>query len=216
MKTYHKIQTMFLREQNTGRACPVVEGKWAKEEFKMLKDIDWLMTEKIDGTNIRVIWDGFKLEFKGKTDQAQMYPGVIDKLKEYFTEDKVGAIFWNTAGERVYTLYGEAYGGKIQKGKTYKKDVDFILFDVLCTRDDGLETWFSHQALVEVSEAMEIDIVPLLRCAPLSVAVEMCKNGFESKLRTTPPEGLVIKPKLELKNKLGERIITKLKLSDFK
>jgi hypothetical protein len=116
----------------------------------------------------------------------------------------------------VFTLYGEAYGGKIQKGKTYKDDVDFILFDVLCTRDDGLKTWFSHQAVLETSEALEIQIVPLLRCAPLSVAIEMCKKGFESRLRNAPPEGLVMKPEIELKNKVGERIITKLKLSDFK
>jgi hypothetical protein len=214
MKTYHKIQTMFLREQISGRACPIVEGKWAKEEFEMLKDIDWLMTEKIDGTNIRVIWDGFKLEFKGKTDKAEMFPGVLEKLKEHFNEEKMD-FFFKTGGERTFTLYGEAYGGKIQKGQTYKDNPDFILFDVLCTRDDGLETWFSHQALVEVSEALEIDIVPLLRCAPLSVAIDMCKNGFESKLRSTSPEGLVIKPKIELKDKKGDRIITKLKLSDF-
>lgn len=214
MKTYHKIQTMFLREQNAGRACPIVEGKWAKDEFEMLKGIDWLMTEKIDGTNIRVIWDGFNLEFKGKTDKADMYPGVLDVLKTHFNEEKMD-FFFKTDGQRTFTLYGEAYGGKIQKGQTYRDTPGFILFDVLCTRDDGLETWFSHQALVEVSEALSITLVPLLRCAPLFVAVEMCKYGFESKLRKTAPEGLVIKPKIELKDKQGERIITKLKLSDF-
>lgn len=214
MKTYHKIQTMFLRETNSGRSCPIVEGKWAKDEFEMLKDIDWLMTEKIDGTNIRVIWNGFNLEFKGKTDKAEMYPGVLEKLQEYFNEEKMDH-FFKTEGQRTFTLYGEAYGGKIQKGKTYKETPDFILFDVLCTRDDGLETWFSHQALVEVSDALQIDIVPLVACGPLSFAIDMCKHGFESRLRNTQPEGLVIKPKIELKDKVGERIITKLKLSDF-
>lgn len=215
MKTYHKIQTMFLREQNAGRSCPVIEGMWAKPEFEFLKDIDWFISEKIDGTNIRVIWDGYEVTFKGKTDKAEMFPGVLEKLQEYFTVDKMDFFFW-TNGERTITLYGEAYGGKIQKGKTYKNDIDFILFDVLSTRDDGKETWFSYDAVRETSETLEIDLVPLLRVGPLSIAVEMCKNGFESKLRSTSPEGLVMKPLIELKNKVGERIITKLKLSDFK
>jgi len=215
MQTYHKIQTMFLREENAGRSCPIIEGKWAKPEFEFLKDIDWLMTEKVDGTNIRVIWDGYAVTFKGKTDKAEMFPGVVERLQEYFTVEKMDSFFC-TNGERTITLYGEAYGGKIQKGKTYRNDVDFILFDVLSTRDDGKETWFSHEAVYETSLALEIKLVPLVMVGSLSTAVEMCKKGFESRLRSTPPEGLVIKPKIELKNKVGERIITKLKLSDFK
>jgi ATP-dependent RNA circularization protein (DNA/RNA ligase family) len=215
MKTYHKIQSIFLREQFAGRSCPIVEGRWAKPEFEVLKDIDWLMTEKVDGTNIRVIWDGEKVQFRGKTDNAQMYPGMYEKLQEHFSKEKMNH-FFQMSEDRVVTLYGEGYGAKIQKGGTYIPDgVDFILFDVLSTKGDN-ERWFSQEAINEVAIALNIKVVPVVRVAPLSVAIEMCKNGFESKLRKEPPEGLVIKPKVELKNFRGERIITKLKLSDFR
>jgi ATP-dependent RNA circularization protein (DNA/RNA ligase family) len=215
MKTYHKIQTIFLREVEAGRGVPVTEGKWSKREFEALKDIDWLMTEKVDGTNIRVIWDNEKVLVRGKTDNAQMYPGMYEKLQELFTLDKMKHYFPMSEG-RVVTFYGEGYGAKIQKGGTYIPDgVDFILFDVLSTKD-GNELWFSHEALVETSFALNIKIVPLVAVGPLSKAVDMCKNGFDSRLRKEPPEGLVIKPKVELKDCRGNRIITKLKLSDFK
>jgi len=49
----------------------------------------------------------------------------------------------------------------------------------------------------------------------LQQGIEMCKEGFESKLRITPPEGIIAKPKNELLDQRGQRIITKIKLKDL-
>lgn len=55
MKEYHKIQTCFKRDEKTKR---IIEGDWTLPEFEYLKDCQWVFTEKVDGTNIRVMWNG--------------------------------------------------------------------------------------------------------------------------------------------------------------
>jgi hypothetical protein len=49
----------------------------------------------------------------------------------------------------------------------------------------------------------------------LCEAVELVKRGYPSQLRCTPPEGLVMRPEVELRDRRGERIITKIKMKDF-
>ena len=63
MKEYHKIQTAFLRNPEDNFKT-LLCGEWALPEFKLLKDIEWIWTEKIDGTNIRIMFNGetFKIE----------------------------------------------------------------------------------------------------------------------------------------------------------
>ncbi len=45
MKKYHKIQTVYFRDPDT-KFKTLLEGIWAKSEFELLKDIDWICTEK--------------------------------------------------------------------------------------------------------------------------------------------------------------------------
>jgi len=69
MIKYHKIKTLWKRE--TERPCNMIVGEYALPEFELLKDIQWMATEKVDGTNVRVMWDGDKVRFGGKTDNTQ-------------------------------------------------------------------------------------------------------------------------------------------------
>jgi len=217
MKTYQKIQTLFLRSENAGRSCTVVPGKWSRPEFKLLKDIDWVMTEKVDGTNIRVIWDSEKVVFKGKNKNSQIPSDLVQKLMETFIPEKMASVFPAKEGEEpIFTLYGEGYGREIQKGGgDYIPDgVDFILFDVYFSGTEG-GMWLTREACEVIAKTLDIKIVPIIDIGPLSVAISHCINGFKSELRYTPPEGLILKPLYELKDRRGNRIISKLKLSDF-
>ena len=49
-------------------------------------------------------------------------------------------------------------------------------------------------------------------------AIEMTRKGFKSKLgnKDFDAEGIVLRPKVELKNRNNDRIIGKIKLKDFK
>lgn len=136
MKEYPKIESVFVRDEQTHK---FIDGQWRLPEFEYLKDCEWLWTEKVDGTNIRVMWDGQKVRFGGKTDNAQIYVPLLDMLTAIFTVEAMTAVFppaevqeGREDGSANVCLYGEGYGARIQKGGgNYNKDgVDFTLFDV--------------------------------------------------------------------------------------
>jgi len=51
MKEYHKIETLLDRDEK----FKVIQGKWRLPEFEYLQDNQWMFTEKVDGTNIRIM-----------------------------------------------------------------------------------------------------------------------------------------------------------------
>ncbi len=56
MREYHKIQTVFLRDPETNHRT-LLEGQYAEPAFEFLAGNRWVFTEKVDGTNIRIIVD---------------------------------------------------------------------------------------------------------------------------------------------------------------
>lgn len=215
MKTYHKITTVFKRDPENMRF--VFEGQWSEPEFEYLANSEWVWTEKVDGTNIRVMWDGVSVTFGGKTDDAQMYVPLMSKLQEMFdTTPKrqiFRAIFHDDANPMQVCLYGEGYGAKIQKGGgNYRADgVDFVLFDVKVG-----EWWLQRKDVEDIAVKLGIKVVPIVGKGTLNEAVEMVKKGFNSQWGEFEAEGLVCRPSTELKTRRGDRIITKIKCRDFK
>lgn len=210
MKEYHKIITVYLRDPENNHKT-LLEGTWAKPEFELLKDIDWICTEKVDGTNIRVMWDGENVRFGGKTDNAQI-PSVLQQaLQDTFANNKMKECFPDA--DHV-CLYGEGYGKKIQKGGNYLPDrADFILFDVKID-----EWWLTREANEDIANKLNIKVVPVIGVWKLEQAIEYVRNGFRSIIAHNKEyiaEGLIMKPKTELFNRRGERIITKIKHKDF-
>ncbi len=203
MKEYHKINSVYKRDEK-GK---FLLGQWSTPEIEYLKDLPWIWTEKVDGTNIRVIWDGEKVKFNGKTDNAQIYSKLTEKLIELFPSDK-----FKIKDKPPMCLYGEGYGAKIQKGGgNYISDgVGFVLFDVLVDK-----WWLKRESCIEIAEEFNIHIVPVIGKGTLNDAIEMTRNGFKSRWGDFLAEGIVMKPKVDLWNRKGERIITKIKHKDF-
>ena len=82
MNKYPKIHTMFVRDpENKNR---IIVGNWSKPEFDYLRDNKWIFTEKVDGTNIRIHWDGEKVLMFGKTDNSQIPVPLIHYLQAAF------------------------------------------------------------------------------------------------------------------------------------
>ncbi len=210
MKQYQKIQTAYFRDPENNHKT-LLEGTWAKPEFELLKDIDWICTEKIDGTNIRIMWDGENVIFGGKTDKAQIPIILISALQDTFTNEKMKACFPDADN---VCLYGEGYGKKIQKGGNYLPDrADFILFDVKVG-----DWWLNRDANEDVAEKLEISVVPIMGIWKLEEAIEFVKKGFKSTIADNKEyiaEGLIMKPVTELFNRKGERVISKIKYKDF-
>lgn len=202
MNPYHKIQTVWARDPET-KFKTLIEGEWALPEFGYLADCLWRFTEKVDGTNIRIIIDEHGFRVGGKTDTAQIPAFLLPALNE------IGA---RAPEEETMTLYGEGYGAKIQKGGgNYKADgADFVLFDVWC---GGM--WLENENVWDIADKLNVDVVPVVGVGTLSDAVKTTREGFTSLWGDFPAEGLVMRPEVELQTRRGERIITKIKAKDF-
>jgi len=207
MREYHKIQTVFLRDPATSYKT-LLEGQYALPEFLYLKDCQWVFTEKVDGTNIRVMFDGETLTFGGKTDRASIPASLVNKLNERFLPQV--DLFREHFPEGA-CLYGEGYGAKIQSGGNYRPDQDFVLFDILIG-----EWWLKREDVEGISKIFSLDVVPILYTGTLIDMVLFVKEGFKSTWGDFQAEGVVVRPAVELKARSGSRIITKLKHKDFK
>lgn len=207
MIKYHKIQTVFKRDPATNHKT-LLMGEYSLPEFEYLKDNEWVFTEKVDGTNIRVYWNGDSVRFGGRTDNAQIPTFLLSRLQDLFPPERMRVQF----GTDEITLYGEGYGAKIQKGGgNYIPDgVDFVLFDVLCG-----EWWLKREAVTEIAASLDISDVPIIGGGTLTRLVQWGERGFDSAWGSFTAEGIVARPAVELKGRSGSRIITKIKHKDF-
>lgn len=210
MKEYIKIETPFNRDMNGTKK--LIEGDWRNETVKYLADNKWICTEKVDGTNCSIVWDGHKVSFHGRTERAQIPSHLANKLFEMFGGETNEQIFEQKFGETPVILYGEGYGVKIQNGGNYRDDVSFILFDVLI--DD---IWLKRESVEDIAKAFDIDVVPIIVYGTLKEAIDYVKQKPTSHIGKciAPMEGLVCRPETELYDRLGKRVIVKVKVRDF-
>ena len=208
MKEYEKIETIFARDEKTKK---LNENIYRNETIEFLKDIEWEFTEKIDGTNIRIIWDGHKVSYYGRTDKAQIPSQLMNRLIELFGGDINEEMFEQKFGDMPVMLIGEGYGAKIQKGGgDYRADNDFILFDV-CINGN----YQPRESIKEIANYFNIDVVPTIMVGRLQDGVDYVKSKPKSKIGNADSEGLVARPLKELKDRTGNRIIVKIKVKDF-
>lgn len=236
--TYQKINTIFKRDANN---IIMPYDEFAIPELEWLRNCKFDATEKIDGTSIRleviptITDDGslitFEVAYNGKTDNANIPKHLEVFLKETYPEDKVLAALglpkvvteevmteknW-TSFESIpmYTIYGEGYGMKIQKGGNYiRNGVGFIVFDV------KVGDWYLLRETMEsIAEKLGAPVVPYMGQFTVDEAIDFVRKGFKSTIAENPDydaEGLVLKTPDGLKTRRGERIVFKIKTCDFR
>ena len=210
MQTYHKIDTVFKRDTNGTKK--LINGDYRDETVRFLAEsVKWQFTEKIDGTNIRVHWDGYRITFAGRTDKAAIPPHLEEKLNDVFMKPEIEELFEQTFGEKEVILFGEGYGDKIQAvGNQYRSDVGFILFDVMIKGN-----YQSRENIVKIAECFGLEVVPVVLTGTINQAVEFVKSNPKSTIGTAYMEGVVGRPSVELQDRTGKRIIVKIKTNDF-
>ena len=209
MVEYHKIETLFERE--THGKNKLIIGQWRNPTVEYLKDNIWQMTEKIDGTNIRIVWDGYNLYFFGRTDKAQIPSSLLTFLDNKFNTDVAEEVFEQLFGDKEVILFGEGYGAKIQSGGDYRSDNSFILFDVMINGN-----YQPRSTVEEVAKAFDCEIVPIIFEGTIQEGIDYIKQHPKSTIGTAYMEGLVARPKVELQDRTGHRVIVKIKWKDFK
>ena len=210
MKEYTKIETIFERDMDGTKK--LIEGKFRNETVEYLKDNEWICTEKIDGTNIGIVWDGHKISYQGRTERAQIPAHLMNKLIELFGSNENEELFEQKFGEMQVILFGEGYGAKIQNGGNYRNDVSFILFDVYLPEQD---LWLKRDALEDIAKTFGVDVVPIVLRGTLQEAVDYVKSKTKSTIGKANMEGLVCKPSVDMLDRMGRRLIVKVKVCDF-
>jgi hypothetical protein len=115
----------------------------------------------------------------------------------------------------IYTIYGEGYGAGIQSGGWYIKDGnEFIVFDVKVN-----DIYLKTDARDDIANRLGAPIVPLIGYFTLDEAIDFVRKGFRSVVAENPEakmaEGLVLRTDLGLRNRMGKRLIVKVKYEDF-
>lgn len=209
MQEYHKIQTLFERDPKTKR---LIIGKFCNPTIEYLKDNVWSFTEKVDGTNIRIFWDGHKVQFGGRTDNAQIPSQLFNRLNELFGGETNAQLFEQKFGNKGIMLFGEGYGAKIQNGGLYRADVDFILFDAIISGN-----FQPRESIEDIAAYFGIDVVPIVLEGTLQDGVDYIFAHRESIVGKNGAllEGLVGRTKVETLDRAGNRNIIKIKFKDF-
>jgi len=217
MIEYHKIDSVYLRDPET-KFRTFLDGQWTTDAFAYLANLEWTWTEKIDGTNVRIGWDGKTVQIGGRTKDAQMPMFLLERLNVMFPAELMATVFPDISDGREIILFGEGYGAKIQKGGVYLPDrCDFILFDVLAHAGAD-QSWLPRTNVEDVALKLGIKIVPVVGSGPLTAAIDLVCSGLLSEVATTPgtkAEGLVMRPAVDLLDRRGRRVITKVKAKDF-
>ena len=210
--------------------------KWRGEEkvdgtnmrIEVSKSKIW--DDPVEGSIVEGV--AFTVRIAGKTDNAQIPKNLLKHMQEKYTDDKILASLglkrfipveewaehkWNSYEDipNIYTIYGEGYGEGIQSGGWYiKNGNEFIVFDVKVN-----DLYLKTDARDEISAKLGAPIVPLKGYFTLDEAIDYVRKGFRSEVAENPDakmaEGLVLRTDLGLCDRMGERLIVKVKYEDF-
>ena len=210
---YPKINSLWKRELDTGRKY-LIADEYACEEFKNIKT--WRVTEKIDGTNIRIIYRDGVVSIRGRTDDAQIPPKLLTFLQANFNDYTMDKHFPRVKDSDAYPsviLFGEGYGPKIQScGGNYIDSPSFIFFDVHCQG-----WWLNRDGVADISNKFEMPHVPDLGLMTQEEIINFVKSKPLStcSIKEQVMEGIVARtdPMLLFRDKTP--LIFKLKCRDF-
>lgn len=186
-----------------------IENLYRPEAQRILAFRRVYAMEKIHGTSAHLDWRNGAIRYFAGGAAHETFVRVFDH--EALTTAFVAV------GHDAVTVYGEAYGGKMQgMSKTYGPALRFVAFEVRVG-----ETWLDVPNAADVAGKLGLDFVPWRevdatvealdaeRDRPSEQAVK-CGMGDDR-----PREGIVIRPPFECVDSRGNRLVAKHKRSEF-
>jgi ATP-dependent RNA circularization protein (DNA/RNA ligase family) len=206
MREYQKIETVFERDPTTKK---LIYGKFRNETVEYLKNNIWWITEKIDGTNIRVVWDGHKFSFYGRTDKADIPKPLLEKLNEIFNYEQE-QVFEQMFSEKEVIIFGEGIGEKIQCG-LYGKEYRLLVFDIMINGK-----YLQLDQAFEIAQELGLETVPTIyEGYTLIDAIDLVQD-YATNIKLGQIEGVVARPIFTLYDNNFDRVLVKIKVRDFK
>lgn len=230
MNPYKSIETLYERSKETNKLDfnKVRQAEW-------LHINQWMLTEKIDGTNIRVLVTNAGIEIKGRSNNASIPSGLEQNIRkifdhatimQYFLKGKKNA---SMPDDWCVTFYGEGYGPGITGSDkmNYRKQElgkGFRCFDVMF----GESNWASVSEWQGLCESLNVPTVvtvgfigaiPIGELGARQMMEDFCAYSPVAFLEADvniKAEGLVARPMVPLFNRHGERVIWKLTNREFK
>ena len=166
--------------------------------------------EKVHGTSSNISYKDNQISFFAGGTKHETFVALFDR------EDLVSKFV--KLGHQDITIYGEAYGGKIQGMRdTYGEELHFIAFEVKIN-----ETWLSvPDAAQIVEEFLGLEFVPYIKTTTdikILDEVRNCKSMVAERRGCgddKKQEGVVLRPLVEACTNNG-RVIVKHKNDDFR
>ncbi|WQJ53278.1 MAG: RNA ligase [Wendovervirus sonii] len=247
--TYTKINTIFKRDINN---CIMPYDSFAMPELEWLKDCKFDADEKIDGTCIRIevsrilsetklIWS---VDYKGKTDNADIPKKLEEHLKTKYPEEKVLNALGLTKEmqidetltiEKGWTIENVNDGNIIRTFDETKIPTMYTLYGEgygagiqsggYYRKDNafiGFDVKVNNMYLLrknrnEIFDKLDCPIVPYIGQFTIQEAIEFVKKGFNSRIAEEEhlAEGLVLRCPDGILTRRGDRIIFKIKTCDW-
>jgi len=177
--------------------------------FPELKDEEFVLTEKIHGANIQVIFNpdqpimvGKRSGIIGKGLRKELYMDFYNMGEVIEKNIEVIELIQNHVDKHNTPLkfYGELYGGGVQKGVDYGKEVKFIFYDMSIENDLKDEEIVDQETFFNTLDTIGIDkkyIIPVLDNVSTLNSVINYPESFNSKILNkldNEAEGFVAKP----------------------
>lgn len=209
-KEYHKIETPYIRAEDGSKK--LIEGVFRNPWVEQCKDLIWVFTEKVDGTNIRVYWDGHKFTLGGRTEKSNIPSKLVEWFNTTFCNNEMEELFEQKFGDKEVILFGEGYGAGIQAvGKEYLADTnDFIMFDAMVNGQ-----YVNNEDSMQIAESLGLKHAPVIYTGTIENCVDLIKTNPQSRLGSCTMEGVVGRLPLNMYDGRGNRMIVKIKCRDF-
>lgn len=181
-----------------------------KRDFKILEICKQVYClEKIHGTSSHIAFRDDKLNF---------YAGGVpyDVFIKLFDHDRLLEAFRNL-GHNCITIFGESYGGKLQKmTDVYGPELKFVAFEVKIRN-----VWLNVQQAEKVARSLGFDFVfyNLVEATVEAVNAERDRPSTQALKNGMGPdkwsEGVVVRPVVELMTGDGKRLLAKHRRSKY-
>lgn len=230
MRSIEYPKTENLLERSDYEDRPLLMGTFRVPEHRQIGR--WHVTEKIDGTNMRILYDPetHTFDVRGRSDRAKVPGDLEDNIRRLLYDTAWKAAFQDFCAPRgdrldwgTVTIFGEGYGPGIQRGHGYAPQKSFRMFDVMYHWPDGRDSWCSMETVEMLAAMLRIPTAPLIGRAMTTLEILDYvlneRNSFvaaeDNNNPTHPSEGVIARTNPYVYTERGSRVMFKLKGADL-